>query len=147
MIQHRRWKQNSFIILSAILACFHLKICHAQSTHLDLGTFGQIQTKMNEVTANYKKEQILIVIDLDNTLLAMDGDLGSDQWFDWQQELVLNDVETPDRIAKNMKELLNIQGILFELSWMFPPEKKLPKIVDEIQKSAIHTIVMTARVR
>ena len=33
-------------------------------------------------------EHVLLVLDIDNTLLAMNQDLGSDQWFEWQRYLL-----------------------------------------------------------
>ena len=33
------------------------------------------------------KKNILVVFDIDNTLMAMEQGLGSDQWYDWQKHL------------------------------------------------------------
>ena len=32
-----------------------------------------------------RHDQVLVVFDIDNTLLAMEQGLGSDQWYDWQK--------------------------------------------------------------
>ena len=36
-------------------------------------------------------ERVLVVFDIDNTLMAMEQGLGSDQWYDWQSKLQLAD--------------------------------------------------------
>lgn len=48
--------------------------------------------------------EVLVVHDIDNTLLAHDHDLGSDQWFRWQASLI--ETRSKYKIANNFEELL-----------------------------------------
>jgi hypothetical protein len=59
-------------------------------------------TDLAEVTDNALElarqvgtDRVLVVFDLDNTLLAMEQGLGSDQWYDWQKETALRTLATP----------------------------------------------------
>lgn len=90
-------------------------------------------------------EHVLLVLDIDNTLLAMDQDLGSDQWFNWQQGLLKDSPKSPALVADDFTGLLRAQGRLFSLSRMHPPERDLPPFVREIQEFGGPVMVLTSR--
>ena len=72
---------------------------------------------------NVRPEETLIVFDIDNTLLKMKKDLGSDAWFNWQNRLW--SAPSPDSdsaVADNIDDLLNIQRLLYDVGKMEPPE-------------------------
>lgn len=89
-------------------------------------------------------ENILVVYDFDNTLMAMNQDIGSDQWYQWQSEL-LKKGNTKDRVAKSKEDLLDINYKIFALGKMHVVEAQTPKIVREIQNLKIKSIVLTSR--
>lgn len=87
-------------------------------------------------------EQILLVFDIDNTLLAMKQDLSIDQWFNWQQTLPEGDW----RRVGDFPELLRVQRFLYAISSMRPTEPGLqPKIVKRLQKTGFKTLLLTSR--
>ena len=47
----------------------------------------------------YGAERILVVLDIDNTLLAMEQGLGSDQWYYWQKDLSAEDPCSPQLVS------------------------------------------------
>ena len=57
--------------------------------------------------------------------MAMDNDLGSDQWFEWQKYLLENEPKSPHLVAKTFDGLLEAQGILYNLGHMHPPQAEL----------------------
>jgi hypothetical protein len=102
----------------------------------------------NRAAAEIRKhgvDKVLLVVDVDNTTLAMDQPLGSDQWYGWQYDFIFRGVESPFRVAKDLNELLRIQGTLFELGSMHPPEPSLPELLSAIQEAGCTTIVLTSR--
>ena len=107
--------------------------------------FSRVVDKSKELVEKYSKENVLVVVDIDNTLLAMNQDLGSDQWYNWQNGLLENDPSSPDLVAADFKGLLGVQGTLFSLSRMHPPEPKLPEQMAEIQQLGLTTVVLTSR--
>ena len=107
--------------------------------------FSRVVDKSKELVEKYSKENVLVVVDIDNTLLAMNQDLGSDQWYNWQSGLLENDPSSPDLVAADLEGLLGVQGTLFSLSKMHPPEPKLPEQVAEIQQLGLTTVVLTSR--
>lgn len=105
----------------------------------------QVQAKVAHLITKYKSQDILVVFDIDNTLLAMNQDLGSDQWFGWQNELLETDPESPDLVAKDFGQLLDVQATLYALSEMHPPEPKAVAVVKAIQTLKVKTIALTSR--
>jgi len=123
--------------------------------------FRIIKAKVDQMVEKYGHQRVLVVFDIDNTLLAMNQDLGSDQWYNWQSPKVKavekrmkeekqneDDLGTsydPEVVAKTFPGLLKVQRTLFELSGMHPPQKDLPKIVGQIQQKNVRTILLTSR--
>ncbi len=96
--------------------------------------------------ARYWAEQfgtnrVLVVFDLDNTLLAMEQDLGSDQWYDWQKEL---QAEQPCD-ARLVTGLLAVQGALYHASAMRLTQPDGPALVQSLQNDGFKVIILTSR--
>ena len=111
-------------------------------------TTAEFSTAVDQVRTFVKKhgeEKVLLVVDLDNTLLAMNQDLGSDQWFNWQESLLEEDKNHPELVADSFPGLLDVQGILFALSAMHPPEPGLPSMINELLNEGVSIIVLTSR--
>ena len=77
----------------------------------------------------YGPEHVLLVCDLDNTLMAMNHPLGSDQWFEWQRYLIDHDPKSPYRVADTFPGLLDAQGVLYNLGRMHPTQPDLPELM------------------
>jgi hypothetical protein len=90
-------------------------------------------------------DRVLLVLDIDNTLLAMNHDLGSDQWFEWQRYLLDQRPRSDDLVVNSLEELLEAQGLLYSLGRMHPPQRDLPTIMSRLQGRGIHTLVLTSR--
>ena len=107
--------------------------------------FSRVQSRVSEYLEKYQSNEILLVVDVDNTMLAMNQDLGSDQWFNWQDDLLESDPESTDLVATDFSGLLEVQGLLFALSGMHPPEPELPKMVNELLAQGVQAMVLTSR--
>ena len=107
--------------------------------------FSNVRASALGYLKKYAPKEILLGVDIDNTMLAMNQDLGSDQWFNWQAGLQKTNPNSPDLVAKEFPELIEIQGLLFAVSGMHPPEPDLPTMIKELQGLGIQTIVLTSR--
>ncbi len=93
----------------------------------------------------YGADATLLVVDIDNTLLTMQGDLGSDQWFEWQEHLLEHEPASPHLVADDFVGLLQAQGLLFRLGKMRPTQEDLPDLVRQVQGLGVPTLVLTSR--
>ena len=107
--------------------------------------FVDVVSVTQQYVARHGADKVLLVCDIDNTLLAMDNALGSDQWFEWQNYLLDHEPDSPRLVAKSFDELLAAQGVLFALGKMHPPETDLPTHIKTIQDTGVSTLVLTSR--
>lgn len=113
---------------------------------LESSSFKEIEEKVLELGKKHGPKNVLVVLDIDNTVLAMPQDLGSDQWFTWQYDsCIKKDSSKSFCSAKNMGELLDLQGKLFSLSKMLPTEPVAPKVVKSLQEKGYKVILLTSR--
>lgn len=125
-----------FVVLSHLAAA---------SDFRETESFAPVVDQAKAYVDEYGGKQVLFVVDIDNTLLAMDRDLGSDQWFEWQEYLLEHQPQSRRLAAKNFGELLEVQGILFATTGMHPPEADLPAQIEAIQDLGVDTLVLTSR--
>lgn len=94
-----------------------------------------------EQAYRHGKDQVLVVFDIDNTLLAMEQGLGSDQWYEWQKELQEEDpcseMLVSDRLA--------VQGALYFASAMRPTQPDASAQVQRLQDAGLTVIAITSR--
>src|SRR4051812_20301929 len=76
--------------------------------------FADAAKTVEAYVAKYGAEQVLLVLDIDNTVMSMDSDLGSDHWYEWQNYLLNHEPKSPHLVAKALPDLLKVQGILYE---------------------------------
>jgi hypothetical protein len=107
--------------------------------------FRDVASTVLDYAEEIGPRRVLLALDIDNTLLAMNGALGSDQWFEWQRYLLDHEPASDDLVADSFEGLLEAQGTLFLLGRMHPPQRELPSIIRDLQSRGIHTLVLTAR--
>jgi hypothetical protein len=109
-----------------------------------LGTTDEIQL-VTELALDIARERgtdnMLVVLDIDNTLLAMEQDLGSDQWYYWQKALEEEDPCHPALVD----DRLAVQGAVFFASAMRPTQDDAAQQVVRMQEAGLKVIVLTAR--
>ncbi|GAB4182341.1 MAG: hypothetical protein Tsb002_03490 [Wenzhouxiangellaceae bacterium] len=94
-----------------------------------------------DFAAVYDPEDILVIFDLDNTLLTMNGDLGSNQWYDWQSDLR----DQPGCVPERVNELLATQGSLYFAGSMKPTQDNTAAIVRRLQEEDFRVMILTSR--
>jgi hypothetical protein len=107
--------------------------------------FRDIASAVARYANEFGPERILLVLDIDNTLLAMNQELGSDQWFEWQKYLLDHEPRSRHLVAGSFEGLLEAQRLLYNLGRMHPPQPDLPRIIRRLQSRGVHTLVLTSR--
>jgi len=134
-------KKIKLIVIGLLL---HLVTIGFASESIETDDFHVVAQKAYELAEQYGTNEVLIVYDIDNTLLAMNQDLGSDQWFNWQASLISGGT-LKDAVASDFPGLLSVQGKLYAMSSMSSPDSNTPPIVLNLQKRGFHSIVLTSR--
>lgn len=102
---------------------------------------ADIRRDVVDVVEQVGKDKVLVVFDIDNTLMAMEQGLGSDQWYDWQKDLNTNDLCNPDNVGNRFA----VQGALYFVSAMRNTQKDGPGQVEAIQSLGVPVIALTSR--
>lgn len=106
-------------------------------------TFAAIEREALRLGVIHGPERVLLVFDIDNTLLAMNQDLGSDQWFAWQRSLIGG--RGARAVARDFDELIAAQGLLNAMSAMRPTDAAAPAIIDNLEARGFPAILLTSR--
>jgi hypothetical protein len=86
-------------------------------------------------------QRVLVVYDIDNTLLAMEQGLGSDQWYYWQKGLAEEDPCSPLLAGDRFK----VQGALYFASAMRPTQADVALQIKRLQDAGLTVISVTSR--
>lgn len=100
--------------------------------------FLDVYEVTKKLSSKIKNKEILLVFDLDNTILSMKKSLGSDQWFNWKREKIKNKPQL-------FPALLKWQEILFYHSEMKLTEDYIPRMIKTLQNNNIRMIALTSR--
>ena len=131
------------ILVLALSLTFSLNVC---ALALESDSFQEIKQTVLEKGKKYGVEDVLVVFDIDNTLLTMSQNFGSDQWFGWQSSNCFGNEKLPEFcVADDFDELLDIQGQIFALSNMLPTEKAASQVVRDLQERGFTVILLTSR--
>ena len=136
----------AILILSFLSACsinmnadWHDKPINAQDK--ETADLADVTADVLVLAEQTGKDRVLVVFDIDNTILALEQGLGADQWYEWQKELADNDRCN----VWNVGNRFAVQGALFFASAMRLTQPDAAQQVKTIQESGIPVIVMTSR--
>lgn len=138
--------------LYALIAAITLTACTTNPSPVHSGLAIQSLDKetadLADVTADTlslieltDRKDILVVFDIDNTLLAMEQGLGSDQWYEWQKHLSEDDQCNP----RNVGDRFAAQGALYFVSAMRLTQQDGASQVRAIQDEGVPVIALTSR--
>lgn len=116
---------------------------------LKTDSFTDIEKKVLQLGKKHGVKNVLLAIDIDNTLMYLPQNYGSDQWFNWQSENCLwkkKGRKIPKFcITDNFNTLLDLQGKIFAVSNMRPTHEKTVDVINNLQKKGYKIILLTSR--
>jgi hypothetical protein len=115
------------------------------SEALTTSSMDEAFAKVEEKAQQYGRENVLMVFDIDNTLLTATTDLGSDQWYSWQEKIMKDPNCKPTCVSTNVGELIEAQGVLFTIGKMKSTEENLADKIKQLQASGQKVILLTSR--
>ena len=144
--------QITSLLHMALIAVVFLTACttqkHTESPAQTMQSLDRETTDLADVTRDafdlYQrtgKDGLLVVFDIDNTILAMEQGLGADQWYEWQKEL-----DTVDKCnLQNVGNRFAAQGALYFVSAMRATQEDGSTQIRAIQEKGIPVIALTSR--
>ncbi len=111
------------------------------STSRETADLADVTADVRALVASTDKNNILVVFDIDNTLLAMEQGLGSDQWYEWQSGLNRNDKCNPQNVGNRFAA----QGALYFASAMRQTQPDAATQVEALQNDGFTVIALTSR--
>jgi hypothetical protein len=131
------------LILAALInACASVPGPDAEQNVLaETDDLAMITDEALQLADLFGPQHVLVVYDIDNTLLAMEQGLGSDQWYYWQKAL---SVENP---CSNLLagDRFKVQGALYFASAMRPTQADVALQVRRLQDAGLPVIALTSR--
>ena len=112
-----------------------------ESLDKETADLSDVRSDVIELIDQAGREDVLVVFDIDNTLLAMEQGLGADQWYYWQKDLDKNDRCNPDNAGNRFA----VQGALFFVSATRPTQPDGAEQVRAIQDLGAPVIALTSR--
>ena len=129
------------LIIALLGACATTSAPLPQNLKAETDDLGMVADWAIRMGKDHGEENILVVFDIDNTLLAMEQGLGSDQWYYWQKDLGKEDPCSPQLVSNRFA----VQGAVFYASAMRATQPDAAKQVRRIQDAGISTIALTSR--
>ena len=145
-MQNQNIPPRSLVILAVLVLC----ACTAPATIPPpvIQSMDQPTADLADVTADALAlaertgpDNVLMVFDIDNTLLAMEQGLGADQWYDWQKDLSSQDPCNPHNVGNRFA----VQGALYFASAMRLTQADAAEQVEAIQDANMPVIALTSR--
>ncbi len=131
-----------------VVAVLLLGLPALSSQKYESASFGEVLRAAFDLAQGLGIGSVVLIYDLDNTLLRSNWSLGSDQWFNWQSSM-LKDPSSPERsrylAAPDFDGLVAAQSFLHGWGSMAPPESSTPLIVRSLQNIGFKTMVVTSR--
>jgi len=130
-------------VLAAVL--FLLAACAsvppAQTLLSETDDLAMVTDSALQLADRYGRDQVLVVFDIDNTLLAMEQGLGSDQWYYWQKDLQKEDPCSGELVSNRF----SVQGAVYFASAMRPTQPDAAEQVRRLQAARLSVIALTSR--
>lgn len=112
-----------------------------QSLDAETADLADVTADVFDLVEQAGKDHVLVVFDIDNTLLAMEQGLGSDQWYEWQKDLANDDKCNRQYVGDRFAA----QGAIYFASAMRPTQADAAGQVRKIQEQGVTVISVTSR--
>ena len=101
-----------------------------------------VLTELQRIRADQSDGRLLVIFDIDNTLLTMPQALGGDAWYNYHADLVKKG-EDPD--FATMDELFEAQEVLFGIGSMISTQTDIQALFDQIEADDTDIFLLSAR--
>ncbi len=104
-----------------------------------------IEDTLDALKKTYAADEILVVFDIDNTLLTSVNDFGSDAWFRWQDAIRKRQGCAHARVSADFGGLLSVQSLAFSVGDMRPTQDDTAELIRLLVEENHGVMALTAR--
>ena len=105
-------------------------------------SFEKIEAAVTAFNRKHGADDVLVVLDIDNTLLTGTVDLGGDIWYQWQRDRLSIRPQPDQKVACLFEDAI---GLLYELGPMRLTEETLPETIASWQDQGNTVFALTSR--
>ncbi|MDC7683541.1 DUF2608 domain-containing protein [Asticcacaulis sp. BYS171W] len=121
----------------------------AQTAHPELSPEGfysvtDLKVPVEKALSEHAhKKRVLVVFDIDDTILTMPQDLGSEGWL--AERMAEVRAKTPEGQAPNYEPIFFEQAVWYQVTNMMPTQPDGPALIASLQDSGLPVFALTAR--
>ena len=144
MTAYTREKMSRVVIaLSAIaLASTHVASAQQVSPAEHFQKIIDLSIPVDEaINAQKSGHTVIVVFDIDNTLLTMPQDLGGDTWFNWKKSEISKDPQNQEPLDTFFSE----NSLLLQAGSMKPTQENTAALIRELQDNGVAVYALSAR--
>lgn len=141
--------RNVFKRVCFIASVLVLGACSSQTKIADralheqeIVSFDSVAQTVERLNQTYGESNVLIVVDIDNTLLTSSVDLGGDIWYQWQRDKLKVKPTAEQKVECLFEDSI---GLLYELVPMNLTESQLPGLISKWQSQGNSIFALTSR--
>jgi hypothetical protein len=108
----------------------------------ETNSFADIVSITTSLSRQYGADKVLMVMDIDNTILTSTTDLGSDVWYQWQRGKLDIKPTASQKVSCLFEDSI---GLLYELAVMELTENKLNQTISNWQNAGHTVMALTSR--
>jgi len=112
---------------------------------VQIDDLGAIEETVAELSQRHGADKVLVVFDIDNTLLTSVPDFGSDAWFKWQDAIRQRPGCEGDRVAEDFDGLLDVQYLAYSIGKMRPTQADTAAVIRSLADADHGVMALTAR--
>ena len=136
-------KKIGMFVSAALLVLFVTSVTAKESSTIN--NFTEVQSKVEKLSKKYDPAKVLVVFDIDCTLVTQSEHFGSDVWWDWQSSLLKNNPDSPYLVSKDISEIIFYQGIIQNFTGSYLTEETILPALNQFAKEGNKMLVLTAR--
>jgi len=132
-----------FFTVFFVTACATSKQAESSKvTIIETIHFSDVEKTVSIFNEKYGAEDVLVVLDIDNTILTSSTDLGGDIWYQWQRGKLDIKPEEKQKVRCLFEDSI---GLLYELAPMNLTEEHLPSTISAWQSQGNNVMALTSR--
>ncbi len=131
-----------FVVFLITAGCVTPVPAPESSIEDDIVSFDRVDAVVATLNETYGSDDVLIVLDIDNTILTSSVDLGGDFWYQWQRGRLGVQPESDQKVDCLFEDAI---GLLYELGPMQITEASLPDKIRTWQDSGNTVFALTSR--